>query len=421
MKACIISIGDELLIGQTINTNAAWMGAELNLIGIDVLQAMAVSDKEEEIIRALNEGFSLADVLLITGGLGPTKDDITKHTLCKYFDTHLEINQEVLDRITAFFAKRNRPMLETNIKQAEIPVGCKMVVNNNGTAQGMWFEKNDRPDDPPGRGKICISMPGVPYEMKGMMTETILPELSRINGETIVHRTLLTTGIGESFLAEKIKDIEDDLRAQGLGLAYLPSPGMVKLRVTAKGKDKNALQKQVDGICERLVERVEPQHYFAEGSDTLEKVIARMLTQHKKQLGVIESCTGGRVGQMIVSVPGASVFFNGAITAYAYSVKESVLGINHDRLQKEGAVSEWCAMEMAVKGRQLMGADICISTTGIAGPDGGTEDKPVGTVWIGFASKDKVFAKRFLFGDNRERNIQMSAMAALNLLRLELL
>jgi len=414
MKACIISIGDELLIGQTINTNAAWMGEQLSLIGIEVIQAMAVADKEEEIIRSLNETFALADVVLITGRLGPTKDDITKHTLCKYFDTHLVMNQEVLEGLTRYFSKRNRPFLEANIKQAEIPAACKMIRNSNGTAPGMWFEKN---------GAICISMPGVPYEMKGMMSSEILPELNRLNGTTIVHRTLLTTGIGESFLAEKIKDIEDDLRQQGLGLAYLPSPGMVKLRVTAKGShaDKEKLKDTVDNFCARLVERAGRVHYFAEGVDTLEQVIARLLTAKKQSLGVIESCTGGRVGQMIVSVPGASEFFYGAVTAYAYGVKEQVIGLDHDQLLKHGAVSEWCAMELASSGRKLLGSDYCISTTGIAGPTGGSDEKPVGTVWIGFASKDKVFAKKFLFGDNRERNIQMSAMTALNVLRLELL
>lgn len=411
MKACIISIGDELLIGQTVNTNAAWMGGQLNLVGVDVVQAMAVADKEEEIVRSIDEGFALADVVLMTGGLGPTKDDITKHTLCKYFNTQLVMNQEVLKRLTQYFEKRNRSMLEANIKQAELPAACEMIPNDNGTAQGMWFEKN---------GKILVSMPGVPYEMKGIMSDHILPRLSRMNGSSIVHRTLLTTGIGESFLAEKIKDIENDLRAKGLGLAYLPSPGIVKLRITAKGNDHSVLQQNVDEFCERLINGIGPVHFFAEGDDTLEKVVARLLWDKKQSLGTIESCTGGRVGQMIVSVPGASEFFQGTITAYAYEVKEKVLGIDHDTLVKEGAVSEWCAMQMADKGRKLLNADYCVSTTGIAGPAGGMEGKPVGTVWIGFASKEKVFAKKFLFGDHRERNIQMSAMAALNLLRLEI-
>ncbi|HYG49365.1 MAG TPA: molybdopterin-binding protein, partial [Flavobacteriales bacterium] len=233
MKACIVSIGDELLIGQTVNTNAGWIGEQLSLIGVDVIQTLVVSDKEHEIIRALDESAKHADVVLITGGLGPTKDDITKHTLCSYFNTHLELNHEVLKRIEDFFTKRGRVMLDVNVKQAEIPVGCTMITNHKGTASGMWFEKES---------KIFVSMPGVPYEMKGMMTDDILPRLAQKSKTRIVHRTLLTTGLGESFIADKITDIENEIRANGLGLAYLPSPGLVKLRLTAKGENKAAIQ-----------------------------------------------------------------------------------------------------------------------------------------------------------------------------------
>jgi nicotinamide-nucleotide amidase len=411
MKACIVSIGDELLIGQTINTNAGWMGEQLNLIGIDVIQTLVVSDKEHEIIRALNESAAQADVILITGGLGPTKDDITKHTLCTYFDTHLELNKEVLERIEDFFTKRGRVMLDVNVKQAEIPVGCMMIVNHKGTAQGMWFERDK---------KIFVSMPGVPYEMKGMMTDAILPQLALKSDTKIVHRTLLTTGMGESFIAERIKDIEDEIRANGLGLAYLPSPGLVKLRVTAKGNDKVGMQKQVDGFCEKIINALD-NYYFAEGQQTLEQVISELLKSKGQTLGAVESCTGGNIGRMITGVPGASELFNGTITAYAYSVKESVLGLDHDILVKEGAVSEWCAIKLAENGREILNADYCISTTGIAGPGGGSDTKPVGTVWIGFASKDKCYAKKFIFGELRNYNIQMSSAAALNMLRLELL
>jgi len=410
MKASIVCIGDELLIGQTINTNAGWIGEQLNLIGIDVIQTLAISDKENEIIRALNESALLADVIIITGGLGPTKDDITKYTLCKYFDTHLELNQEVLERIKEYFAKRNREMLEVNMRQAEIPANCRMIVNNNGTAQGMWFDKN---------GKIFVSMPGVPFEMKGMMSETVLPDLASMNKEQIVHRTLLTTGIGESFLADKIKDIENDLRSDGLGLAYLPSPGLVKLRITAKGADKSSMQNSVDVFAQRIIHEI-GNYYFAEGSDTLEIIIAELLKSTKQTFGTVESCTGGNIGRGITSVPGASDFYNGTITAYAYSVKENVLGLDHDTLVKEGAVSEWCAIELAKNGRKLLGADFCVSTTGIAGPTGGSDVKPVGTIWIGFSSAERTYAKKFLFGPNRAYNIQMATAAALNMLRLEL-
>ncbi len=411
MNACIVSIGDELLIGQTINTNAGWIGEQLNLIGVDVIQTLAVSDKETEIIRALSESAALADIVLITGGLGPTKDDITKHTLCKYFNTHLELNQEVLERIKDYFTKRNREMLDVNAKQAEIPVGCRMIQNNNGTAQGMWFEKNNT---------IFVSMPGVPFEMKGMMTETILPELATKNKSKIVHRTLLTTGIGESFLADKIAAIETDLRNDGLSLAYLPSPGLVKLRVTSKGDDKASMQKRVDHFCERIIKETE-KHYFGEGTNTLENIISELLKVKKQTFGAVESCTGGNIGRLVTSVPGASDLFNGTITAYAYSVKESVLGLDHDTLVKEGAVSEWCAIELAKNGRRILGTDFCVSTTGVAGPGGGSELKPVGTIWIGFSSAEKAYAKKFLFGPNRNYNIQMASATALNMLRLELL
>jgi nicotinamide-nucleotide amidase len=410
MNACIVSIGDELLIGQTINTNAGWVGEQLNLIGIDVVQTLVIADKEIEIIRALNESERLADVVIITGGLGPTKDDITKYTLCKYFDTHLEINQEVLARVKEFFIKRNRDMLDVNIRQAEIPVGCRMIVNLNGTAQGMWFEKNNT---------IFISMPGVPFEMKGMMTETILPELSLKNKSKIVHRTLLTTGIGESFLAEKISAIEIDLRNEGLSLAYLPSAGLVKLRITAKGVDIHSMQKRVDHFSEKIIAEV-GNYFFGEGTNTLENIVSELLKNRKQTLGAVESCTGGNIGRLVTSVPGASDFFNGTITAYAYSVKESVLGLDHDTLVSEGAVSEWCAIQLAKNGRKILGTDFCVSTTGVAGPSGGSELKPVGTIWIGFSSAEKTYAKKFLFGPNRNYNIQMATSAALNILRLEL-
>lgn len=410
MRASIVCIGDELLIGQTINTNAAWLGEQLNLIGIDVIQTLAVSDKENEIIRSLNESSSIAEVILITGGLGPTKDDITKHTLCKFFNTHLEINTDVLEQLRDYFAKRNRPMLESNEKQAELPASCTMLPNRNGTAPGMWFERN---------GKIFVSMPGVPYEMKGIMSESVLPELAKRNADKIVHRTLLTTGMGESFIAEKIKDIENDLRSNNVNLAYLPSPGLVKLRLTAKGNDLTALQTKVDHYAQLLVERV-GDIYFSEGNDTLENYVSTLLKEKNLSLSTVESCTGGSIGRMIIAVPGASDFFNGTITAYAYSAKEKVLGLHHDTLVKEGAVSEWCAMQLAERGRILMQSDFCISTTGIAGPTGGTPEKPVGTVWIGFSSKEKTFAKKFIFTNNRTVNIQMSAATALNMLRLEL-
>ena len=409
MKAIVISIGDELLIGQTINTNAAWIGQELSKLGGSVIEGLTISDQAEKIIETVEYAINRADVVLITGGLGPTKDDITKHTLARFFNTELEIHKPTLEKITNYFTSRNRPMLESNIQQAALPKNCTILPNNYGTAAGMWFEKEHR---------IVISLPGVPYEMKGIMTEEVFPLFKqRFQLNSLYHKTILTQGIGESFLAEQISEWENKVRSEGFGLAYLPSPGLVKLRLSSPNGeiDKQKIEEYLSEIQLLLPEAV-----FGFENDTLPQIIGKLLKDRNLKIGTVESCTSGLLANQIVSVSGASEYFEGSLLTYSYDIKESLLDIKKETLLTNGAVSEIIAQEMALGGLKKLGVDVCISTTGIAGPLGGTEDKPVGLVWIGIATKNQVKAKRFQFGDNRERNIQMTVLSALNWLRYEL-
>jgi nicotinamide-nucleotide amidase len=406
MNAEIISIGDELLIGKTINTNASWLGSELSLINIVVKRSQTISDERQAIIDSFDIAFKRSDLIIVTGGLGPTKDDITKQVLCEYFDTELEINQDVLLKIQAYFEKRNRPMLEMNTLQAALPKACEMIPNDLGTASGMWFEKN---------GKILISLPGVPYEMKGMMQTILLNKIKDyFKVKELYHKTILTTGIGESFLAEEMKDWEYRIRKEGFGLAYLPSPGMVKLRITSNKGAQDATR--IDVFFEELQAKLK-HHVYGFEEDTLASVIGDKLKQIGKTLSTVESCTAGGIANEIVSVPGSSVYYQGSIVAYSYDLKSDLVNVNPETIQHFGAVSEETAVEMVKGGLAKMKTDFCIATTGIAGPGGGMPDKHVGTVWIAVASSDKIVAKRFMFGDSRERNMKMTTYAALNLLR----
>jgi nicotinamide-nucleotide amidase len=410
MKAEIISIGDELLIGQTINTNASWLGSELALINVKVENCQTISDKRDSIIGAFDLAFSRSNLIIVTGGLGPTKDDITKHVLCEYFDSELIMNEDALKRIQDFFVKKKRPMLEINNLQAALPACCEMIPNYQGTASGMWFEKD---------GKILISLPGVPYEMKAMMIETLLPKISTyFHVKALYHKTMLTTGIGESYLADLIKDIENSILERNFSLAYLPSPGMVKLRITSPNgiKDKDLVDKYFQEI-ESLI----PDHVFGFENDSLSAIIGERLNFLQKTLSTVESCTAGGIAHEIVKTPGSSSYYQGSIVAYSYELKSNLVHVAPDTLEKFGAVSEETAKEMVVGGLKVLNTDFCIATTGIAGPDGGTEDKPVGTVWVAVASKEKIVTKCFYFGDNRERNMKMTIFAALNLLRIHFL
>lgn len=406
MLAEIITIGDEILIGQVVDTNSAWMAQELNKIGLRVKQITSVSDDALHIIDALNEAQKRADIILITGGLGPTKDDITKLTLSKYFNMPLRQDKVTLDHITEIFTRLNRPMIEANIRQADVPDGCTVIQNANGTAPCMWFEHN---------GKIIVSMPGVPFEMMYLMEEEIIPRLkSSLNLPFIVHQTILTAGLGESFLAQEIAEIEDRL-PQHIKLAYLPKLGQVRLRLSASGIDEELLKSEIATFAGQIIAKIA--NYVVVADDVaLEKAILNKMKASGLTLSTAESCTGGYISHLITQHAGSSAVFAGGAVVYSYDLKESVLGVKHQTLSNFGAVSEQTVKEMAQGAIAHFKTDYAIAVSGIAGPDGGMADKPVGTVWIAVANKEKVVAKLFNFGGKRIQNIERSATAAFMLL-----
>jgi len=408
INAAIITIGDELLIGQTVDTNSAWMAQELNKAGIWVKHRVAVGDVWDDIWNALDEESKLADIILITGGLGPTADDITKPLLCEYFGGKMIVDEGALQNVKIIFERfLKRPLIERNLKQAEVPDVCTVIQNKRGTAPGMWFEQN---------GKVFVSMPGVPHEMKGMMTDYVIPALvKQFHPPHIVHRTLLTAGIGESFLAELIKDFEAALPA-GIKLAYLPNYGMVRLRLTATGTDKAEIEQTVAEQFDTLKNLVKD-HLVVDEDIPVEEAIGNMLKAKNKTLATAESCTGGYISHLITSIPGSSAYFMGSVVSYDNSIKETVLGVNADTLDNNGAVSEETVFQMANGILRVMQTDYGIAVSGIMGPGGGTETKPVGLVWIAAASKHKTITKQFHFRFDRRRNIELTAVNALNLLR----
>jgi len=411
MIAEIITIGDELLIGQVIDTNSAWIGENLNRIGIKVHQITSISDDREHILKTLKEAETRADIILITGGLGPTKDDITKTTLCEYFDTTLVFNQDAYKNIETIFLQRGYTVTELNRRQAEVPANCTPITNLNGTAPGMWFERNS---------KIFVSMPGVPFEMKKMMTDQILPKLSeKLSLGFIIHKTILTQGVGESFLAKTIEDWEDAL-PKNIKLAYLPQPGMVRLRLTAVGQDRSELEQIIEDQVQKLKEII-ADFIFGFDDETMESVIGKLLKEHKNTVSTAESCTGGYIAHLITSVPGSSEYFMGSVVAYSNKIKQDELGVKSESLVSHGAVSETVVREMAEGIRKKFKTGFSIATSGIAGPDGGTDEKPVGTTWIAVATPEKTISQKFLFGEHRGRNIRKAALAGLNMLRTELL
>ncbi len=413
MRAEILTIGDEILIGQITNTNSVWIAQQLNLIGIKVVHMSSVSDEKSAIMKAFEDAEQRADFVFITGGLGPTKDDITKKIFAEYFNTILEIDEQVLATVKSFFDKRNRPLTELNRQQALVPKGCIVIENKNGTAPGMWMNHNQT---------TFISMPGVPYEMKAMMSEIILPKIISENKlPHIYHKTVLTQGLGESFLAEKIEKWEDGLINKNIKLAYLPQPGIVRLRLSAYGNNIEELKHNIEIEIEKLKEYISENIYGYEeyGVETpgLEKIVSELLRKNKQTLSLAESCTGGFIASLITSLSGSSDVFNGSIVPYQNQIKNEVLGVDYSVFNTEGAVSKTCVIQMANNARKKFHTDFAVATSGIAGPTGGTEEKPVGTVWVAIASPEKTIAKKFLFGDNRQRNIQMTANAALNMLR----
>jgi nicotinamide-nucleotide amidase len=410
MKAEIISIGDELLIGQVINTNSAWMAEQLNLIGIKVAQITSISDSREHIIAALNEATTRADIILMTGGLGPTRDDITKYALCEFFSTRLVFNQESFENIERIFKQRGYNMTLLNRAQAEVPENCTPLLNVNGTAPGMWFEKD---------GKIYASMPGVPFEMKALMSDHILPRLQLISSTTIVHRTLLTQGVGESFLAAKIEAWETGLPPY-LKLAYLPQPGIVRLRLSGSGPDKTQLESIMNSCADALYQLI-PEYIFGEGDDTLELIVGNQLKLHEYTLATAESCTGGYISHLITTIPGSSAYFKGSVVAYSNEVKENLLGVSPKTIEKYGAVSEETVFEMAAGIIRHLKVNCAISVSGIAGPGGGTPEKPVGTTWICVLTPKGAETRKFTFGEHRGRNIRRAALAAMDMLRKQLI
>lgn len=411
MQAEIISIGDELLIGQVVNTNASWMAQKLNDAGVDVRQITSVSDAEDEIIRALQEAEDRCEVILITGGLGPTHDDITKDVLCRYFDTRLVMNEQVLENIRSFFARKGLSLTELNRDQALVPESCTVVSNPMGTAPGLAFQKDD---------KLFVAMPGVPYEMKHIMESYVLPLLEQKNaGSFILHKTILTQGIGESFLAAKIQQWVNALPGN-IKLAYLPSPGVVRLRMSIRDQNKEEMLLSLEEQAEALKAMI-PDYFWGYDDDKLEMLVGELLKSQGAWLATAESCTGGFIAHRITSVAGSSAYFRGAVVAYDNGVKQQVLGVLPEVLEKHGAVSEETVKAMATGARNLLRADYAIAVSGIAGPEGGTGEKPVGTVWVAIAGPHVILSKRFLFGDERDRNIVRASTAALGMLRTLLL
>ena len=406
-QAIIITIGDELLIGQVIDTNSAWMAQELNKAGIRVVRRVAVGDVWDEIWKALDEEQQYANIILITGGLGPTTDDITKQLLCKYFGGKLIFDEEAKQNVINIFSKLNRPIIERNLLQAEVPDNCTVLQNKRGTAPGMVFSKEQ---------KVFVSMPGVPHEMKGMMTDDVIPMLQKqFQFPRIDHKTLLTAGVGESFLAELIKSFEEALPGY-IRLAYLPNYGMVRLRLTATGFDGPAIEKENQQHFEKLQSLVSD-YLVTNEDETLENVVGKLLVAKARTLCTAESCTGGYIAHLLTSIAGASKFFDGSIVSYSYKTKEDLLQVDKTVLESKGAVSEEIVIQMAKGALENIGSDYVIAVSGIMGPDGGLPDKPVGTVWIAIGDKHKITTHKLSFRFDRMRNIQLTAVNALNLLR----
>lgn len=407
--ASIITIGDELLIGQVIDTNSAWIAQELNKMGILLKHRVAVGDVREDIWQALDEESRQVKLVIITGGLGPTADDITKPLLCDYFGGKMVVHQPTLDHITHIFENLlKKPMIERNAKQAEVPDVCTVLLNQQGTAPGMLFTKEDT---------VFVSLPGVPHEMKWLMTHEVLPRIPELfQTGFIEHRTLLTAVIGESFLANLIQDLEEALPPH-IKLAYLPNYGMVRLRLTAFGFNKTELTGEITHHFDLFRERVK--EYLVAAEDlTMEQVVSRLLKERGQTLCTAESCTGGYIAHLLTSYPGSSAFFTGSVVSYDNRIKQKVLQVSAETLQTVGAVSEATVLQMAASVREIMQTDYAIAVSGIMGPDGGTPEKPVGMVWVAVAGKNRTESRLFHFRYDRKRNIELTATNALNLLRI---
>lgn len=403
----LLTIGDEILYGQIVDTNSQWMSVELSNAGIKVIRKTTVGDQEDEILTAFAEAEKRADIILITGGLGPTNDDLTKPCLAKYFNCKLEMHPEALAEVTAFFVQRGRELTEVNRQQAALPICCEKITNSLGTAPGMWFDRNE---------KVFVSMPGVPHEMKRMMTDIVIPKLKKKFATPIIHHKVIrTVGIGESVLAEKITDWENAL-PKHVKLAYLPNLGEVRLRLTSVGDSLEKLSAEAEELTTALNERV-GQFIYGYGEDPLEVAVGNMLRDRKLTISVAESCTGGYLSHLITSVPGSSEYFLGSMIPYAYEIKMRQLGVKPETLEQYGAVSEQTIIEMANLVRAKFTTDIGVATSGIAGPGGATPEKPVGTVWIAYSDKHQTITRKLQLSKERSLNIKMASIAVLNLIR----
>lgn len=411
MRAEIITIGDEILIGQIVDTNSAWIAEKLNEAGFTVIRKLTVGDDREEIIGAVEAAMERSDAVILTGGIGPTKDDITKSTLSEIFGGNMIRDEWTYRRNEEVLAARGIDYNELNQGQSMVPDTATILHNHHGTAPGMWFERDS---------KVVVSLPGVPFEMKELMTTKVLPRLtSHFRKSNVLHKTAITYGMAESVLAKTLSTWEEALPSY-LRLAYLPSPSQIRLRLSAYDVEGSREQAEIDrqfGVLEKLI----PEYFIGYGDDTVVSVTAKLLTQSGATLAVAESCTGGALSTKFTALPGASGYFLGGVVSYANSIKSSVLGVSEESLRQHGAVSREVAVEMATGVRRLYGSDYALATTGIAGPDGGSDEKPVGTVWIALSTPDRTVARKFVFGKLREQNIERAAATAVNLLRLTLL
>ncbi|MGJ8660093.1 MAG: competence/damage-inducible protein A [Cellulophaga fucicola] len=413
MLAEIITIGDELLIGQVIDTNSAFIGKELNKIGVTVYQITSIQDNKEQILSALKDASKRVDIVLITGGLGPTKDDITKHTLCEYFNDTLVQNNQVLAHVEELFKKfSDKPILEVNKQQAKVLSKATVLHNLKGTASGMWIKDNDT---------VFVSMPGVPFEMRYLITEEVVPRIiQEYKRPHIIHKTFITYGVGESALAEQIEAWEDQLPVF-IKLAYLPSLGSVRLRLSGTGKNKDILEQAIKDESQKLIALIGDIVYGEEGEDVLEVATAKLLTEKGKTLATAESFTGGKISEIFTSIPGASAYFKGSVVCYATEVKINVLGVSEALIKEYSVVSEQVAMAMATNVQKALKTDFAIATTGNAGPTKGDSNAEVGTVYIGIATPTKIFAIKEQLGGQRERVVNKAINKALELLYKEIL
>ena len=412
MQAEIITIGDEILIGQITDTNSKWIAEQLNTIGVSVYQITSIQDEKEHILKAIAEAEENADIIILTGGLGPTKDDITKHTLVSYFDDELIFQDHIADHIKHLFAKINYAYTKMDLQQAMLPTKAIILKNDWGTASGMWFEKN---------GKVIISLPGVPNEMKGLMRDHVLTKLQKsFHLPYIIHKTLLTYGMGESRVSGRIENWETDLPKM-IKLAYLPSYGRVRLRLTAKGENKEFLDKSLLDEIDKLQKIIGDIIVGFDETETIEESINKLLTGKSLTLSIAESCTGGNIAKMITSVAGASNFFKGSVVAYSAKIKTDILHVSQKTMEEFTVISEEVVKEMALNCKRLFNTDYAIATTGNAGPTVDKSDKTVGVVFIAIATPKRVLVEEFNFGKPREKVILRASVKSLEMLRQEIL